>query len=433
MGWFKKIIRSVFTKLLLVIVLTGICVNIVVGGFFWVHRSAAGRPLHKNILQYLDYIIDDIGTPPSLERARQIGRQAALQIYYDGQESSWSTTDNFSDIQQVHWRDWSRDPLIRIGRYHGHHFVELTHASGRYIFGLDKGFELDPERKRLVIILLSLLTLILAGAFLSIRWILQPVRWLNDGVREVSRGNLKHRVPLKRSDELRDLAAAFNDMTRRIGDMLHTKAQLLLDVSHELRSPLTRVKVALEFLPEGPAKESIAGDVADMEKMISEILETARMHHLHGQLNLERVKLTNLLKDVLPEFENRPPGVQLEALSVEDLVKVDPERIKTVFQNILTNAIKFSDPDSQPVRIRLKSRAPNVVVQIADSGIGIAPDELRFIFEPFYRVDKSRTQDSGGYGLGLSLCKTIMEAHDGRIEIESTPNVGTTVTLVFPV
>lgn len=434
MGWFKKSIRSVFTKLLLVIVLTGVFVNIVVGGFFWIYRSAAGRPLHQNILQYLNYVIDDIGSPPSLERARQVGRQASLQIYYEGPDTSWSTADDFSDIQPVHWRDWSRGPLIRLGRYHGHHYVELTHASGRYIFGLDKSLELDPERKRLVVILLSLLTLILAGAFMSIRWILKPVRWLNDGVREVSRGNLKHRVPLKRSDELRDLAAAFNDMTRRIGDMLHTKAQLLLDVSHELRSPLTRIKVALELVPDGAAKDSISGDVADMEKMITEVLETARMHHLHGKLNLERVSLADLLKEVLPEFKNRPPGIEVEDLPVEVLVKADPERIKTVFQNILTNAIKFSNPGSEPVRIRLKSRPPNIVVQIADTGIGIPPDELRFIFEPFYRVDKSRTKDSGGgYGLGLSLCKTIMEAHDGRIEIASTPKVGTTVTLVFPV
>ena len=308
----------------------------------------------------------------------------------------------------------------------------MTHESGRFIFGLDKSLELDPERKRLVIILLSLLTLILAGAFLSIRWILKPVRWLNEGVREVSRGNLKYRVPLKRSDELRDLAAAFNDMTARIRDMLHTKEQLLLDVSHELRSPLTRVKVALEFLPDGRAKDSIAGDVAEMERMINEILETARIHHLHGKLKLERVVLSDLLRDVLSEFEHCPPGVQVDDIPNEIVAKMDPEQIKIVFNNILTNAVKFSNPDSAPVRINVKSRPPNIRVQIIDSGIGIPADELPFIFEPFYRVDKSRTKDTGGFGLGLSLCKTIMEAHDGRIEIDSAPNVGTTVTLFFP-
>ena len=432
MSWFKRIIRSIFTKLLVVIVLTGICINLVVGGFFWLHRSAAGRPLHKNILQYLNYIIDDLGNPPDLYRARQIGEQASLQISLDSPDLSWSTTDNLADVQKAHWRIWSQNPRIRLGRYHGHHFVELTHESGRFVFGLDKSLELDPERKRLVIILLSLLTLILAGAFLSIRWILKPVRWLNEGVREVSRGNLKYRVPLKRSDELRDLAAAFNDMTARIRDMLHTKEQLLLDVSHELRSPLTRVKVALEFLPDGRAKDSIAGDVTEMEKMINEILETARMHHLHGKLKLERVVLSDLLKGVLSEFEHHPPGVQVDDIPYEIVARIDPEQIKIVFNNILTNAVKFSNPDSEPVQISIKNRPPNIRVQIVDNGIGIPADELPFIFEPFYRVDKSRTKDTGGYGLGLSLCKTIIEAHGGRIEIDSTPNVGTTVTLFFP-
>ncbi len=432
MGWFKKIIRSVFTKLLVVIILTGICINIVVGGFFWHYRSAAGRPLHRNVSQYLDYIINDLGQPPDLERAKLIGRQASLNIYYEGPQEKWSTADNLSDIQNARWRDWGKTPLIRLGRYHGHHFIEITRNSSRFVFGLDKGVDLDPERKRLVVVLLCLLTLILAGAFLSIRWILKPVRWLNDGVREVGRGNLKHRVPLKRSDELRDLAAAFNDMTERIREMLHTKEQLFLDVSHELRSPLTRIKIALEFLPEGTAKDNIAGDIAEMEKMINEILETARMHHLHGNLRLELMPLADLIENVITEFEKQPPGVRAEKLPEGCIVRVDPEQIKRVFQNILTNALKFSSPDSKAIRIRLERRSPEIIVQITDFGIGIPGDELSYVFEPFYRVDKSRTKETGGFGLGLSLCKTIMEAHGGRIEIESELNAGTTVTLYFP-
>ena len=432
MIWLRKIFRSVFTKLLVVIILTGLCVNIVVGGFFWIHRSAPGRYLYKNMLQYVNYIIDDIGSPPSLGRAEQIGRQASLQIYYEGPDASWSTAGNFSDVQKVHWRDWSKNPLIRIGRYHGRHFVEFTHDSGRFIFGLDNGLELDPERQRLIIVLLSLLTLILAGAFLSIRWILKPVRWLEHGVREVGRGNLKHRVPEKRSDELRDLAAAFNDMTNRIGDMLHTKERLLLDVSHELRSPLTRLKVALEFLPDGNARESMAGDIAEMERMINEILATARMHYSHGRLNLKRIILADLLTDVIAEFENQPPGVRAEDLATDVVIRVDPEQVKIVFKNILTNAIKYSRPASEPVIVSVVVSPPDLIVQIADNGIGIPKDELPFIFEPFYRVDKSRLHETGGFGLGLSLCKTIMEAHKGRIEVQSTLDAGTTVYLYFP-
>jgi signal transduction histidine kinase len=431
-NWLNKILKSVFTKLLFVILLTGLAVNLVVGGFFWMHRSAAVRPLHKNVLQYANYIISDIGSPPSFERARQVAEQASLQIYFEGPNQSWATADEIYDFQKAHWRSWSKDPEIRLGRYHGHHFVEVAHETGRYVFGIDKNWGMDPERGRIVVTLLLLLTLIFIGAFLSIRWILKPVRWLDEGVREVSQGNLKHRVPVKRSDELRDLAEAFNDMTDRIRSMLHTKEQLLLDVSHELRSPLTRVKVALEFLPEGKARDSIAGDTSEMEKMINDILETARMHHLHGELKLQRTKLANLLDEILPDYEQQFPGIQLEEISDALEINVDSKQIKTVFKNILANAIKFSNAESDPVRITVNQQTHYTVVQIIDNGIGIPPEELAFIFEPFYRVDKSRSKDTGGYGLGLSLCKTIMDAHDGKIEVASEPGEGTTVSLFFP-
>jgi signal transduction histidine kinase len=433
MKWPKRIVGSVFTKLLVVIIVAGICVNLVVVGFFWLHRSGAGRPLHRNIFQYLSYIIADLGDPPSLERAKQVAGPNSLLIYYEGPDLSWSTAGDFSDVHNVSWREWSDNPRIRVGGYRRRHFVEVPFERGRFVFGLEKSFELDPERKRLVIILLSLLTLILTGAYLSIRWILKPVKWLRDGVREVGQGNLKHRVPLKRSDELRDLAAAFNDMTDRIQDMLHTKEQLLLDVSHELRSPLTRVKVALEFLPESQARQSITNDVVEMETMINAILDTARRHHLHGKQSMQPANLVALLGEVLPDFEKQPPGVSAEDLPSEVMVQIDPEQIKTVFRNILTNAIKFSRSDSAPVQITQKIQPSQIAVRITDQGIGIPPDELPFIFEPFYRVDKSRSKRTGGYGLGLSLCKTIMEAHGGKIEIESAPNAGTTVTLLFTV
>ena len=114
------------------------------------------------------------------------------------------------------------------------------------------------------------------------------------------------------------------------------------------------------------------------------------------------------------------------------VINIDPGQIKTVFKNIIANGIKFSDADSDPVRISAKSQPRQTVVQITDYGIGIPAEELSFVFEPFYRVDKSRSKDTGGYGLGLSLCKTIMEAHNGKIEITSKPGEGTTVSLYFP-
>ena len=430
--WFKKIFRSVFTKLLLVIILAGICINLVVGGFFIHLRNQFIDPFHKNVVQYLNYLIADMGTPPSLDRAREIARQSFLEVRYESPDLRWATSDALPTAIEGRFRSWRQNPGVRYGRHRGRHIIEVTTEGGRFIFGPSRNLPIDRARHRLFVVMLVLLALILAGAFFVIRHILRPLKWLNTGVKEVSRGNLKHRVPLKKSDELRDLAVAFNDMTDRIRDMLHTKEQLLYDVSHELRTPITRMKVALEFLEDSQAKQSIQSDIAEMEKMVSEILETARRQHKYENLKKQRTHLADFIKQTIVVFENQPPGIEIVDLPAEIEVEIDPEQIKTVFENVLSNALKYSQPDSAPIQISAQTEESYVVVRIRDFGTGIPEEDLAHIFEPFYRVDKSRTKDTGGYGLGLSLCKTIMEAHDGKIEVHSRPQEGTTVSLFFP-
>ena len=430
--FFNRIIRSVFTKLLAVIILAGIFINMVVGGFFWHYRNVAGGPFHKNVVQYLNYLIADMGNPPSLERAREIARQSMLEIRYTSPDLSWSTSDNLPAVYKGRFSAWHQDPDFRLGKYRGRYVIEVDRKPGRFIFGLSRNLPIDSERNRLLVIMFVLLTVILAGAFFAIRHILRPVKWLNDGVREVGRGNLKHRVPLKKSDELRDLAAAFNEMTARIEDMLQTKDKLLLDISHELRTPLTRMKVALEFLPESRARKSLEDDIIEMEKMVSAILESARLRHKSAEFKKQPTDLVALLKQAAAAFEKQAPGIKTVDLPEELSLELDPHQIKKVIENVLSNAFKYCEPESDPVKISLEHRASEVIVRIEDNGIGIPPEELPHIFEPFYRVDKSRSKDTGGYGLGLSLCKTIMEAHEGKIEVQSRLKEGTTVLLFFP-
>jgi len=430
--WFNKIFRSVFTKLLVVIILAGICINLVVVGFFMQLRDTFVGPFHKNVVQYLNYLVTDMGDPPTLDRAREIARESFLEIRYESPDLSWTTSDALPAVFKGRFVPWRQNPDVRFGKYRGRHIIEVNTRTGRFIFGASRNLPIENTRHRLFIITLVLLTAILAVAFFVIRHILRPVKWLNTGVEEVSRGNLKHRVPLKKSDELRDLAVAFNDMTDRIRDMLHTKDRLLLDISHELRTPLTRMKVALEFLKESQAKENLRGDIEDMEKMVSEILETARLHHKYADLKKQPTNLTTLLKQTLKNFENQPPGIEVVDLPSEIEVPVDPEQVKTVFENILSNALKYSEAESKPVRVSCDLKKSYAVIRITDFGIGIPQEELAHIFEPFYRVDKSRAKDTGGFGLGLSLCKTIMEAHSGKIEVQSKPEEGTTVSLFFP-
>ena len=432
-NFFNRIIRSVFTKLLVVIILTGICINLVVGGFFIHLRNQFIGPFHKNVVQYLNYLIGDMGTPPTLDRAREIARESFLEIRYESPDLSWTTSDELPTFFKGRFVPWRHNPDVRYGKYRGRHVIEVDKAPGRFIFAASRKLPVESARHRLLVIMLVLLTAILTVAFFVIRYILRPVKWLNTGVQEVSRGNLKHRVPLKKSDELRDLADAFNHMTERIRDMLHTKEQLLLDVSHELRTPVTRMKVALEFLEDSQAKQSLRADIEEMEKMVSEILETARRQHKYENLKKQQTDLVDLLKRTMTAIENQPPGVEMVDVVPEVQAEVDPEQVKTVFENIFNNAIKYSQADSAPIKVSCQKQDAFAVIRITDSGIGIPEKELAHIFEPFYRVDKSRTKDTGGYGLGLSLCKTIMEAHGGKIEVESKPEAGTTVSLFFPI
>ena len=146
-----------------------------------------------------------------------------------------------------------------------------------YLFELSGEYERNPALKWIHGFIVLSIALILLGAYLSIRRILRPIRLLDTGVKEVSKGNLKHRVPVTKSDELGQLSQAFNTMSQRLHEMLTAKEQLLRDVSHELRSPLTRMKVALEFVKEGQTRNLMRSDIEEMEQMITHILETARI------------------------------------------------------------------------------------------------------------------------------------------------------------
>lgn len=428
-----KSIGSLFGKLLIIIVLTGFLINLLVAGFFFHFLKTKYRdPYIRNAANYINYLAQDIGTPPRFERAKEIADSLQLIIAYKNPKQSWSTSKSSIALQESdHWRTIFAEKDVVIKTFHGRKQIQVYRDSGQFTFMMESDYKHTVQGYIRMAVLIILLTLVLCFSYFSIRWVLRPVKWLQEGVNQVAKGNLDHVVQAGSSDELGRLAEAFNTMTERIHSMLRDRDQLLLDVSHELRTPLTRMKVALEFLPKGQAEKNIREDALEMESMITAILEEARLRHVSEKLQKKQIDLRDLILDILREYRDQLPPITADIPEKGAVLEIDPELIKIALRNLLNNAIKYSEPDGPPVKLRVIQEEKQVMLQIQDCGVGIPAEDLPHIFEPFYRVDKSRSRRTGGYGIGLSLCKSIMDAHNGKIEVESTFQKGSTFTMVF--
>jgi len=420
----KKGHRSIFLRLFFTLIAAMFLIQLIVGGAFSIlfGRRTSG-PVQDNIRQYATLTARELGSPPDTLLASQIAQERSMEIRYESGDLAWTTHPN----------DETRFPFKHKGFGHlaaWRQFTEVDNGDGsRYLIR----WRISPFREmhgQFLVGLLILVTLIFTGIHFYMRKILRPIKSLRKGVDEISAGNLNVKIPVEHEDELGCLTEAFNDMARRIKQMLESRDQLLLDVSHELRSPLTRMKVALEMMPDSDKKESILADIIELETMITEILESERLNNGHTKLVLEDTDLMALIRSVAKDFKDRPPGMVMDKIPDKVNLRIDPRRIRMVLSNVLENAIKYARPDSKPVRISIDADK-KVTVQIRDDGIGIPESDLPRLFEPFYRVDRSRSKKTGGYGLGLSLCKKIMQAHDGDIHIKNNPERGITVTLIF--
>ncbi len=427
-----KLLTSVFTKLLLIIFIAGMGINLAVIFFFGAFRHHVAANYEPHLTRYVAYLVKDIGDPPDPVQARQIAADTSMVIAYTSPDTSWQTVPRPFEIEEHAYHMWHEAENFRAGGHHGNFFVEVDQGPGRLTFYLPHQQDAEKKIKVITIALFIYITLLMVAAYFTIRRVLKPLQWLKQGVHRVARGELDHRVPLKGSEELRDLAGAFNTMTERIQLLIRSKEQLLLDVSHELRTPITRLKVALAMLAEGADKQGIEEDLNEIEQKISELLETARALKVKASLNYAPEAPDRLIREVASRLAAAKPPIKVKSTTHMPAITIDGDQIRKALKNIVDNAQKYSADDGPAVEIRVAQQDDFTVIVVEDHGIGIPPADLDFIFEPFYRVDKSRAPQTGGFGLGLSLAKTIIEAHGGRIEVSSTVGQGTTVTVLLP-
>jgi signal transduction histidine kinase len=282
--------------------------------------------------------------------------------------------------------------------------------------------------------MLGAFAILLVGVVGTAFWFLgrqlRPLAALQEGVEALSAGDLEARVAVVRDDEIGRVATAFNDMVSRVGDMIRDRERLLADVSHELRSPIARMKVALELLPESAKREALARDLREMERMTAVILERERLRSRSGTLERRELDLTALVREAVMVLADQGPGVELAG---DGAVRVhgDPALLKLLVHNLVDNAVKFSAPGSRPVVVRVDADDHSAWIEVADDGIGIPDDVGPLLFEPFVKLDRARGHHVG-YGLGLDLCQRVVELHGGAIELTSKAPRGTLARVTLP-
>jgi len=281
---------------------------------------------------------------------------------------------------------------------------------------------------------------LLLGLFFS-STLTRPVKELINATREVAQGDLEREVPVRSKDELGELTKSFNQMRSQLKQSRDLRRKMTADIAHELRTPLSIILGHTEALSEGklnPSPETF-DIVYDEAKRLSLLVEDLRTLSLSeaGELTLtlQAVSPSDLVDRVVGAYLPKARGlnISLEADAEANLpdVQADFHRIIQVLANLLDNALRYT-PAGGHLKLSARPASDGIEFRVQDSGPGISEADLPYIFDRFYRGDKSRNRQDGGSGLGLAISKSIIEAHGGRIGAESTMGEGTTITFVLP-
>lgn len=396
----------------------------------------AARPL---VADYVDRLVVEIGSPPSIERAQALAQRLPVSVRISGPQVNWRSNpqaDVFQRYRSQH-DDW-QDSQPRL--------LSRTTADGHRI---DLGISVtawENQPHRVGWFTLAVILALTALAYGYVRRLLRPLDDIRAGAQRFGSGAFDEPIPIRRHDELGQLATDVNTMARSIHQMLEAKRGLLLAISHELRSPLTRARLNTELLPEvgevAPRREALLRDLGDMRDLVTDLLESERLGLGHAALQLEAVDLVELAHEVAQAVATDRGDVRVQQVQLDlepglPTLQLDRARIRLLLRNLLDNAVRHSAGAVQLPCLRVQrdavSSGQGVCMTVRDYGPGVDASALPHLAEPFYRPDTARGRAAGGVGLGLYLCKLVAQAHGGDLELRNAePGLEVKVTLPLP-
>jgi signal transduction histidine kinase len=390
----------------------------------------AARPL---VTDYIDRLVAEIGAPPSVERAQALTRRLPVSVRISGPAVNWQSDPAPVDSA---WRDRhlgdDRDtPLLQRTTTDGHR-IQLGLSMRAW----------GEQPRRVGLLTLAALLLLTGLAYAYVRRLLRPLDDIRAGAGRFGSGDFSLPIPIRRRDELGQLATDVNTMAEDIHQMLEAKRGLLLAISHELRSPLTRARINTELLPETPEvhaqREALLRDLGEMRDLVTDLLESERLGQGHAALHVEATDLGVLAREVIDSLgprEGAAAQVVLEVAPGLPELRVDRLRMRLLMRNLLDNALRHSVDVTQPPQLVLSAGSQGITqgisLRVRDWGAGVDEASLPHLAEPFYRPDAARERATGGVGLGLHLCKLVALAHGGSFDVRNA-QPGFAVTVVLP-
>ena len=416
--WHRRWRHSLGTRLTLLFLLFALVMSVV----FMAGMQAAlrygwqdyARPL---VADYIDRLAAQIGTPPDIDKARALTERLPLRIRIDGPIVNWSS---HADEGYRHRRD-DRPTELRGNPWRP---SRMTSDGHRISFGFANLPRDDtPEDRPRLIGWATLLALLLltALAYRIVRGLLRPLDDIRAGAIRFGDGDFSTPIEPRRRDELGELALQINRMADGLQQRLDAKRELLLAISHELRSPLTRARLNAELVAEGNARDALLHDLGEMRDLITDLLESERLAGGgHAALNTETSSLNALVAETIAsQFAGKAVTVELDPTLPSQ--PLDRTRIRLLLRNLIDNALRHSQHEGAAVapNVTTLRRDDDVVLRVRDHGPGVDEAQLAHLGEAFYRTDSARQRSTGGVGLGLYLCRLVAQAHGGGLTVRN--------------
>ena len=419
--WLRGARHSLRLRLVLLFLLLAVAMSAVFLGGIGRALSVGWREAVNPLVgDYADRLVAEIGAPPSVERARAIAERLPVVVRIAGPQVNWQSDDR------------QRGGPSRVSEDHQERAVVTRRTTDGHRIDLSLSARRDREAPRRVVgIALAALLGLTALAYAVVHRMLRPIRDIGAGARRFGVGQFEPPIPVRharRPDELSELAITVNQMAADIRQMLDAKRGLLLAISHELRSPLTRARLNAELLPDDvdseTARAALLRDLGLMAAMITDLLEGERLTSPHAALQREPVELPALAREVIAQLAQTRPAAGQVVLRTDPVlpspVSLDPARVRLLLRNLLDNALRHTPSGHPPPELHLgRSGANGVRIVVRDHGPGVPPEHLSRLSEAFYRPDGARERGSGGVWLGLYLVRLVARAHGGSFSVHN--------------